>query len=79
MLPVCDVGAAAAPAVLGLLTVTAVFFRTTREPNAPPPPRVPTLLSQLSVFALFTPPAEAPCERILHETLKYLLLTRWPF
>lgn len=45
----------------GLLPVAAAFFLTTRDPNAPPPPRVPTLLSQLAILALFTPPAEVSC------------------
>ncbi len=77
VLPVCDVGAAAGAAGLGLLTVAAVFFRTTRDPKAPPPPRVPTLLSQLSTLALFTPPAEVPCGSTLHEAIQYFLLTEW--
>lgn len=62
MLPVCAERAAGAATGLGLFTAAAGFFRTTRDPSAPPPPSVPTLLSQLSTLAFFTPPAEAPCE-----------------
>lgn len=36
------------------------FFRTTRDPRAPPPLSVPTLLSQLSDLALFTAAPEVP-------------------
>lgn len=41
----------------GLLTVADGFFRKTRVPKAFPLPNTPTLLSQLSVLALFTPVA----------------------
>lgn len=39
----------------GLLPADGGFFRTTRAPRAPPPLSVPTLLSQLSDLAFFTP------------------------
>lgn len=62
MLPVFDAGAVVVATGQGLLPFAAGFFRTTRDPIAPPPPSVPTLLCQLSTLALFTPPAEVPCE-----------------
>lgn len=74
MLPVFKVGAAAG---LGLLTAAAGFFRRTRDPSGPLPPSVPTLLSQLSTLALFTPPAEVPCGNTQHETIYIFLLIRW--
>lgn len=61
----------------GLLPVAAGFFRTTRDPSAPPPPSVPTLLAQLSTLALLTPPAEGPCENAQHEKIYCFLLTGW--
>lgn len=80
VLPVCDVAVAAAAAVvtgLGLLIAAAGFFRTTRDPSAPRPPSVPTLLSQLSTLALFTPPDEVPYGKAHHETIHYFLLTEF--
>lgn len=70
MLPVCDVEAATATTGEGLLPVAAAFFRTTRDPKAPPPPSVPTLLSQLSNLALFSPIAEDPCENTPRKDLQ---------
>lgn len=41
-----------------LLPVVMAFFLTTSDPSVPRPLRVPTLLSQLSNLARFTPAAE---------------------
>lgn len=79
MLPVRDVGAEVVTTGQGLLPVAAGFFLTTRDPSAPPPPRVPTLLSQLSTLALFTPPAEVSCENTQYEKKNYFLVTGWFF
>lgn len=75
VLPVCAIGAAVSVTELGLLTVTAGFFRTTSEPNAPLPPSVPTLLSQLSTLAFFAPPAEAPCRKDEENTAQSFLVS----
>lgn len=61
MSPGCEQGTAGGATGPGLLTGAAGFFRTTMDPRVPPPPSVPTLLSQLSTLALFTPPAAGPC------------------
>lgn len=61
LLPVCDVEAELVDSTTGLLPVAA-FFRTTSDPRAPRPPRVPTLFSQLSNLARFTPTAEVSCK-----------------
>lgn len=61
LLPVCDVEAELVDSTTGLLPVAA-FFRTTSDPRAPRPPRVPTLFSQLSNLARFTPAAEVSCK-----------------
>lgn len=61
LLPVCDVEAELVDSTTDLLPVAA-FFRTTSDPRAPRPPRVPTLFSQLSNLARFTPAAKVSCK-----------------
>lgn len=61
-LPVCEVGAAFASSVAGFFKVSPGFFRTTSELSDPRAPNVPTLLSQVSTLAFFTPEAEDPCK-----------------
>lgn len=45
----------------GSLLAAGGFFRTTRDPRAPLPLSVPTLRSQLSDLAFFTPVPDVPC------------------
>lgn len=52
---------AAGVATGGSLLAESGFFRTTRDPRAPLPLSVPTLLSQLSDLAFFTPVPDVPC------------------
>lgn len=69
VLPVCDVAAAFNTTGHGLLPGAAGFFRTTRAPSAALPPSVPTLLSEPSTLAFFTPLSEVPCGNTRHEKI----------